>query len=235
MDKATVYIAQESHRRVWIAVLVLAVAGVIGFFGMRWGLSFIPDPPIQAPVPVVVPVPPAYEPPLPAIEPPYAPPEIIEVPPRPPVEVAVTTPPPLPAPPVAPAPVARTVAKPKPKKIKEPPVPNDIQADIKQAIKEQRIINGMTVEQANQALSVVFHKQNDSANGALFVAVAGFKQAPIRAMKGSRQTMGGQISGTDYALVVQNGVVTYWESRPYTPFVGQNWTDSSGISHLIYP
>ena len=88
MDKATVYIAQESHRRVWIAVLALAVAGVIGFFGMRWGLSFIPDPPVQAPAPVAVPVSPmAVEPPRPPAACPTSPPPAPETAQEPPVSI----------------------------------------------------------------------------------------------------------------------------------------------------
>lgn len=85
--------------------------------------------------------------------------------------------------------------------------------EIKKAIDEHRIVNGMTIEQANKALSVRFARVSASSDGEVYSAVANWKQAPIGSVGG--MATGGDITGTQYILEVNGGVVAYWSSGPY--------------------
>lgn len=89
---------------------------------------------------------------------------------------------------------------------------------IAQAITEHRLVNGMTIEQANEALSVKFVKMSASSDGEVYSAIANRKQERIGSVKGI--PTGGDITGTEYTIEVKDGVVTYWSSKPYSASPG---------------
>jgi len=72
------------------------------------------------------------------------------------------------------------------------------------AIKDGKIINGMTVEQAGEAVSLTFSQKSASSSGEVYTASIGKQTSP-----------GGYISGTEYTLLVRNNRVVDWSSKPY--------------------
>lgn len=79
----------------------------------------------------------------------------------------------------------------------------DKQETIATAIKEKRIIDGMTVEQAGKAVSLTFRKGSASSRGEVWGANDAHKVSYTD-----------DLVGTEYTLTVQNGVVVSWENAP---------------------
>lgn len=106
-----------------------------------------------------------------------------------------------------------------------PAAKDGLKAEIEKAITEHRIVNGMTVEQANKALSLKFiksipsYKSSASSNDEIYSAIANWKQTPIGSINGL--LTGGDITGTLYTLTVTNGVISFWSRESFHQSSGQ--------------
>jgi hypothetical protein len=115
------------------------------------------------------------------------------------------------------APKAATTPKTAPGKTvaTKPTVPPEITA----AIKDHKLVKGMTVDQAEKAIGVKFSANVSGSEGSVYVGRT-FNQTPIGSVGGMQA--GGTIYGTEYTLQVDtDGHITSWESRPYTESSGR--------------
>ena len=91
--------------------------------------------------------------------------------------------------------------------------------EIKKAIAEHRLINGMTVSDAESAFGVKLNETKNSSDGTIYHAIATDKVCAYS---------GAQYSGTDYTIGIRDGVISYWESARY--FIA-----NGGMSYTIGP
>jgi len=100
------------------------------------------------------------------------------------------------------------------------PIATDQQTAIAKAIKDHKLLNGMTVAQASQALALKFTKQSESSDGEVWKAAIS-TQTPITRIGNTNMVGGGDITGTAYTLIVSDGVVTNWSAEPFSMDPGQ--------------
>ena len=82
------------------------------------------------------------------------------------------------------------------------------------AIKDGKIINGMTVEQASEAISEKFSQKSASADGEVYTAFVG--KQDIGKDKSGKVTSIGDLRGTRYTIWVKDNRVVNWSSAPHT-------------------
>jgi hypothetical protein len=90
------------------------------------------------------------------------------------------------------------------------PAQRNQQEVIAAAINEHRLMNGMTVEQAGRAVSLTFRKLTTSSDGDDYCAIKVEGHMAI-----------GEGYGTEYDLLVRNGEVVSWSSKPVEADSGQ--------------
>jgi hypothetical protein len=93
----------------------------------------------------------------------------------------------------------------------------DEQEKIATAIKEHRITDGMTLEQASKAVSLKFTKMSSDSDGDVYYSNDA-KQQPFQ--KVGQRVIGGDLVGTEYTLTMRDGRITRWNSRPFRQSAG---------------
>lgn len=89
--------------------------------------------------------------------------------------------------------------------------------EIKRAMPERGLTNGMTVAEAERALGVKLRQIADSSEGTTYRAVVPDKARP-------NPNTGATVTGTEYTISIRDGVISDWRSRRY--FIG-----TDGMSH----
>jgi hypothetical protein len=94
--------------------------------------------------------------------------------------------------------------------------PPTVASRVSAAIAQHRLVNGMTVAQAEQALSLEFKTTGEeNSDGQDYIAIADRRQIPFRNYGGGILG-GGQIVGVQYKIHAKDGVVTFWSKSGFS-------------------